>query len=300
MWTLTLFRENPMTQLRQRMTQDLQLRGYSDRTVEAYTRAVRQLAQFYHASPDQLTEEQVRQYLLHLSTVQKVARGTHTIALCGIKFFYEKTLGRSWSVLDVARPRGEAKLPVVLSRDEVWRILAAIRISVYRVCLTTIYACGLRLMEGARLQVPDVDSGRQLLHIHGKRGKDRYVPLPDATLQLLRDYWRTHRNPLWLFPTGTRRHVVPLNDPAVGPVSRSSLQSAFVRAVKPSGVHKRAHVHTLRHSYATHLLEAGVTLGLIQEYLGHTSIKTTTIYTHLTRELRASARQPINDLMRVR
>ena len=300
MWTLTHFREDPVTPLRQRMIQDLQLRGYSDRTVEAYTRAVRQLAQFYHAAPDQLTEEQVRQYLLHLSTVQKVARGTHTIALCGIKFFYEKTLGRSWSVLDVARPKGEAKLPVVLSRDEVWRILAAIRISVYRVCLTTIYACGLRLMEGARLQVPDVDSGRQLLHIHGKRGKDRYVPLPDATLQLLRDYWRTHRNPLWLFPTGTRSHVVPLNDPAVGPVSRSSLQSAFVRAVKPSGVHKRAHVHTLRHSYATHLLEAGVPLGLIQEYLGHTSIKTTTIYTHLTRELRASARQPINDLMRVR
>ena len=288
-----------MTQLRQRMTQDLQLRGYSDRTVEAYTRAVRQLAQFYHASPDQLTEEQVRQYLLHLSTVQKVARGTHTIALCGIKFFYARTLGRSWSVLDVARPKGEAKLPVVLSRDEVWRILAAIRIPVYRVCLTTIYACGLRLMEGARLQVPDVDGDRQLLHIHGKRGKDRYVPLPDATLQWLRDDWRTHRNPLWLFPTIASR-AGTLSDPAIGPISRSSLQSAFVRAVKPSGVHKRAHVHTLRHSYATHLLEAGVTLGLIQEYLGHTSIKTTTIYTHLTRELRASALQPINDLMRVR
>ena len=287
-----------MKQLRQRIIQDLQLRGYADRTVEAYVHAVAQLARFYQTSPDQLSEEQVRQYLLHLSTVQKVARGTHTIALCGIKFFYRQTLGRSWTVLDVARPKGENKLPVVLSRDEVWRVLDAVRIAVYRVCLTTIYACGLRLMEGIRLQVPDVDGDRTLLHIHGKRAKDRYVPLPDDTLALLREHWRTHRNPAWLFPTGTRSHIAPRGDPAVGPVSRSSLQSAFCRAVKQSGVHKRAHVHTLRHSYATHLLEAGVTLQLIQEYLGHTSLRTTAIYTHLTRELRAAALQPINGLMR--
>jgi integrase/recombinase XerD len=286
-----------MTPLRYRMIQDLQLRGYSDRTVEAYVRAVAQLAQFHHAAPDRLSEEQVRQYFLHLRTVQKVARGTHTIALCGIKFFYEQTLGRSWTVLDVARPKGSQKLPVVLSRDEVWRILGAVRIPVYRACLTTIYACGLRLLEGAQLQVPDIDGDRKVLHIHGKRAKDRYVPLPDDTLVLLRDHWRTHRNPLWLFPTGTRSHVAPLGDPAVGAVSRSSLQSAFCRAVKRSGIHKRAHVHTLRHSYATHLLEAGVTLQLIQEYLGHTSLRTTAIYTHLTRELRDAALQPINGLM---
>jgi integrase/recombinase XerD len=286
-----------MTPLRQRMIHDLQLRGYSDRTVEAYVRAVAQLSQFYHASPDQLCEEQIRQYLLHLNTVQKVARGTHTIALCGIKFFYQQTLVRPWTVLDVARPKGEKKLPVVLSRDEVWRILGAIRISVYRVCLTTIYACGLRLLEGARLQVPDVDGDRKLLHIHGKRRKDRYVPLPDATLELLREHWRTHRNPLWLFPTITRTHLSTLTDPALGPISRSSLQSAFARAVKKSGIHKRAHVHTLRHSYATHLLEAGVALPLIQESLGHTSLRTTAIYTHLTRELRDAALEPINGLM---
>ncbi|HYN81703.1 MAG TPA: site-specific integrase [Gemmatimonadaceae bacterium] len=286
-----------MTPLRQRMIHDLQLRGYSDRTVEAYVRAVAQLARFYHAPPDRLCEEQIRQYLLHLSTVQKVARGTHTIALCGIKFFYQQTLVRPWTVLGVARPKGEKKLPVVLSRDEVWRILGAIRISVYRVCLTTIYACGLRLLEGARLQVPDVDGDRKLLHIHGKRRKDRYVPLPDATLELLREHWRTHRNPLWLFPTITRTHLSTLTDPALGPISRSSLQSAFARAVKKSGIHKRAHVHTLRHSYATHLLEAGVALPLIQESLGHTSLRTTAIYTHLTRELRDAALEPINGLM---
>ena len=286
-----------MTPLRHRMIQDLQLRGYADRTIEAYVHAVAQLAKFHHASPDGLTEEQIREYLLYLSTVKKVARATHTIALCGIKFFYQQTLRRDWTVLEVARPKGEKKLPVVLSRDEVWRILDQVRIAVYRVCLTTIYACGLRLMEGARLQVPDVDGERKLLHIHGKGGKDRYVPLPDGTLTLLREHWRTCRNPLWLFPTGTRSHVAPLNDPAVGHISRASLQSAFARAVKQSGVRKRAHVHTLRHSYATHLLEAGVNLRLIQEYLGHTSPRTTSIYTHLTREIRDAALSPINHLM---
>jgi integrase/recombinase XerD len=286
-----------MTALRQRMIQDLQLRGYSDRTVEAYVRPVAQLAKFYGTSPDRIVEEQVREYLLHLTNVQKVSRSTHTIALCGIKFFYEQTLNRTWPVLDVARPKGEKKLPVVLSLDEVWRVLDRVRVPVYRLCLTVIYACGLRLTEGTRLQVPDVDGERKLLHVHGKRRKDRYVPLPDATLQLLRDYWRTHRNPRWLFPTSTRTGVAPLNDPTVGPISGTSLQSAFSRAVKQSGIHKRAHVHTLRHSDATHLLEAGVNLRLIQDYLGHPSPQTTAIYTHLTRELHDAALEPINGLM---
>ena len=288
-----------MTALRHRMTQDLQLRGYADRTVEAYVRAVAALAQFYDTSPDQLSEEQVRQYLVHLSTGRKVARSTHTIALCGLKFFYEQTLGRSWTVLDVARPKREKKLPVVLSRGEVWRILDAVRIDVYRVCLTTIYACGLRLLEGAQLQVSDVDGERTLLHLRAaKGGTDRYVPLPDDTLALLRDHWRTHRNPQWLFPAlpaGARGHAPAV--PAATPLTRSSLQSAFHRALLQSGVHKQAHVHTLRHSYATHLLEAGVALPLIQEALGHTSLRTTAIYTHLTRELRDAALEPINGLM---
>lgn len=165
MVTLHPFREDTMTPLRHRMIQDLQLRGYADRTIEAYVHAVAQLAKFHHASPDALTEEQIRQYLLYLSTVKKVARASHTIALCGIKFFYQQTLGREWTVLDVARPKREKKLPVVLSRDEVWRILDQVRIPAYRVCLTTIYACGLRLLEGARLQVPDVDGDRKVLHM---------------------------------------------------------------------------------------------------------------------------------------
>jgi len=281
-----------MTPLRQRMIQELQLRGYSERTVQAYLHPVAQLARHYHTAPDQLSEEQVRDYLIHLSTVQKVSRSTHTIALCGIKFFYQHTLGREWQVFEIARPRAEKKLPAVLSRDEVARILAAVRIPVYRACLSTIYTCGLRLLEGAQLQVPAIDGDRRLVHVHhGKGAADRYVPLPDGTLVLLRAFWRTHRNPLWLFPaTPKSRSKTP------GPISRSSLQSAFVRAVRQCGIRKQAHVHTLRHSYATHLLEAGVTLQLIQEYLGHKSARTTTLYTHLTRELREAALEPINSL----
>jgi len=286
-----------MTELRRRMIQELQLRGYSERTVQAYVHPVAQLARHYGTSPDGLTQEQVRDYLLHLTNVQKVSRSTHTIALCGIKFFYQHTLGRDWKVLEIARPRAEKKLPAVLSREEVAQILTAVRTPAYRLCLTTIYSCGLRLLEGAQLQVPDIDGGRKLVHVHhGKGALDRYVPLPDGTLALLREFWRSHKNPLWLFPTGTRSHAAPLHDPSVGPISRCSLQSAFVRAVKKCGIRKQAHVHTLRHSYATHLLEAGVPLQLIQEYLGHKSARTTTLYTHLTRELREAALEPINSL----
>lgn len=190
-----------MTPLRRRMTEDLQLRGYADPTIKAYLLAVSQLARFYGLAPDQITEAQLRDYLLHLTTVRKIAASSFTQALCGIKFFYAHTLGRHWAVLDVARPKREARLPVVLSQDEVRRARAAVRTPQYRVCLTLIYACGLRLLEGLRLQVPAVDGARKLLHVRGgKGGRDRLVPLPDAALTLLRACWRTHRDPRWLFP----------------------------------------------------------------------------------------------------
>jgi len=286
-----------MTPLRQRMIEDMQLRGFSSRTQECYVAAVRQLAQHFHRSPDQLTEEDLRQYFLYLANEKQVARATATIALCGIKFFYERTLQRQWPTLRFVRPHREKKLPVILSREEVRRILAQVRIPVYRACLTTIYACGLRLLEGARLQVADVDSARMLLHIHGKGKTDRYVPLPEPTLQMLRSYWRTHRSPVWLFPAPTRHGLEHSLAHDGGPVTRSSLQSAFRRALQRTRIAKRAHVHTLRHSYATHLLEAGVNLRIIQENLGHRSARTTQIYTHLTREVRATLTDPLNQLM---
>lgn len=283
-----------MTPLRQRMIEDMQLRGFSARTQECYVAAVRRLAEHYRRSPDRITEEDLRQYFPYLANVKKVARATATIALCGIKFFYEHTLRRPWPTLRFIRPPREKKLPVVLSRDEVRRILAEVRIPVYRACLTTIYACGLRLLEGAHLQVADVDGGRMLLHIHGKGKKDRYVPLPEPTLQTLRAYWKTHRSPVWLFPAPTRRGLKHSLEYNGGPVTRSSLQSAFRRAWRRTGIAKRTHVHTLRHSYATHLLEAGVNLRIIQENLGHGSARTTQVYTHLTREVKATLTDPLN------
>lgn len=289
-----------MTPLRRQMTEGMQLRGYAPSTIEGYIHAVAKLARHYHRSPDQLEEDEVRRYLLHLTVEKKIARGSFSVVLGGIRFFYHKTLGRDWQSLHVAKPRYDKTLPIVLSREEVWRVLDVIRIDVYRVCLTTIYSCGLRLMEGANLQIPDVDSARGILRVRGKRRKDREVPLPTATLQLLRDHWRTHRSPLWLFPAATRHGVQYSVAHDCGPITRDSLQSAFRRAVKQCGLHKRAHVHTLRHSYATHLLEDGVNLRLIQEYLGHSSPRTTAVYTHLTREIRDAARDPINRLMQRR
>jgi len=188
-------------------------------------------------------------------------------------------------------------LPVVLSREEVWRILDEVSIPVYRVCLTTIYACGLRLMEGATLTVPQIDSSRMLVHVRGKGAKDRLVPLPEATVEMLRDHWRTHRCPMWLFPAPTRKGLEHSLATNAGPVHRSSLQSAFRRALEKSGVHKKAHVHTLRHSWATHMLELGMSLRLVQVYLGHRSARTTQIYTHLTQQLHATAHDPVNRLM---
>jgi len=285
------------TDLRRRFMDDMLLTGKSQRTVGAYVDAVRHMAEHYWVPPDRLTEEQVRRYLLHLVNEKKVARGTHTVALCGIKLFYELTAQREWRIFDIARPRYERRLPVVLSRGETWRILDCVSIPVYRICLTTIYALGLRLMEGITLTPQQIDSDRKVVHIHGKGAKDRYVPIQPKTVELLRDFWKTHRCPHWLFPAPTRHgldHSLATN---AGPVERSSVQSAFQRARVKAGVRKKAHVHSLRHSYATHLLEEGTALPVIQEYLGHSSITSTRIYLHLTRKVRKTAEDPIARLM---
>jgi integrase/recombinase XerD len=275
-----------MTPLRQRMMEDLQLRGLSAKTQDSYVRAVRQLAEHYHKSPDLITEEELRLYFLYLKNDKQISRSGFTIALCGLKFFYERTLHREWATLDLPRRAREKKLPAVLSVAEVRQILMCLRRPYYRVCLTTIYSCGLRLLEGVHLQVTAIDSERRMLHIRqGKGDKDRYVPLPEGTLTLLRQQWSTHHHPVWLFPAPTRAGV-PMSS-ATQPMDERGVQRAFKAALQESGVQKDASVHTLRHSYATHLLEAGVNLRLIQAYLGHSSPKTTAIYTHLTREANA-------------
>lgn len=285
------------TPLRERTAEDLRLAGYSPCTQEAYLRAVRQLAEHYWKSPDRLTEEEIRQYFVHLTHVKRLARPTVTIALCAIKFFYEHTAKREWAVFDLVRPRPEHKLPDILSFEEVRLLLHCVEPFWNRACLTTIYSCGLRLQEGTHLQVPDIDSARGFIHVrHGKGAKDRYVPLPASTLDLLRQQWKTHRHPQWIFPApgpGGRGMKT-----AARPLPKSSVQGAFRRALKRSGIAKPASVHTLRHCYGTHLLEAGINLRQIQENMGHNSPKTTAIYTHLTAAGRGDAMVKLNDVMR--
>jgi len=259
-------------------------------------RAVRQLAAHFKKSPEDITEEDLRQYFLYLKNVRQASRSTCTQALCGIKFFFEHTLRRDWKTFELVRPPKEKKLPVVLSQEEVGRVLGCLNSFRHHVCLSTIYSCGLRLSEGVQLQIADLDSDRMLIHVHkGKGGKDRYVPLPDRTLALLRQYWQIHRHPLWLFPTRTP-HGVPLSK-AGKHISPSSVQKALRAACLASGIQKHVTVHTLRHSYATHLLEAGVNLRRIQAYLGHASMKSTSIYTHLTRDGEGLAAETINRVM---
>jgi len=275
------------------MIEDMQLRGLSKKTQESYLRSVRQLAEHYHKAPDQISEEELRQYFLYLKNVRKVSHSSCTVALCGIKFFYERTLRREWPTLELVRSPREKKLPVVLSVEEVGQILGCVRRMKYRVCLGTLYSCGLRLKEGLHLQVGDIDSDRLQIHVrHGKGGKDRYVPLPERTLKMLRQYWVTHRHPEWLFPASNYRGWM-----ATEPMNPSGVQKAFRAACKESGIQKHATVHTLRHSWATHMLEAGVNLRVIQAYLGHSSPNTTAIYTHLTRKAEVPAVTAINQVM---
>jgi site-specific recombinase XerD len=285
-----------MTHLRQRMLEDMQLRGLAEKTQESYLRVVRQLAEFYGRSPDRISEEELRQYFLHLHNVKQASPSAFGVALSGLKFFYRHTLRREWPMLDLVRPVRQKKLPVVFSVAEVRRVLSCVRRQRYRVCLSTIYSCGLRLREGIHLQVRDIDSDRMTVHVrNAKRGKERYVPLPDCTLQMLRQYWNIHQHPEWLFPASTPAGV-PLST-STKPMCDSGVQRALKAALQESGVGKEASVHTLRHSYATHLLEAGVSLRIIQAYLGHSSIRTTMRYTHLTRDVEDLAVDAINRVM---
>lgn len=263
-----------MTELRRRMLQDLQLHGYAERTQQSYIAAVGLLAKFFKRTPDLLSDEDLRCYFLHLINDRQASRSTVRQYLCGIKFFFETTLGRPMPALELVKPRKRLKLPVVLSQNEVRTVLTLVRHPVAQMALVLIYACGLRLSEGRQVQVEDIDGARHLLWVrNAKGGKDRSVPLPAATLQRLRDYWRDRRPAApWLFPAST----------GAGPVGPSLLQKAFKAALRQSPVVKNASVHTLRHSYATHLLEQGINLRVIQALLGHASPSTTSVYTHLT------------------
>jgi integrase/recombinase XerD len=285
-----------MTLLRQRMIEDMQLRDLAPNTQIAYVRSVRQLAEYYGKSPKDIGEEELRQYFLYLKNEKRVADKTFVVIFFAIKFFYRYTLKRDWPTFDLIQPPKEQKLPVVLSRGEVRRLLSCVRCEHYRVCLSTIYACGLRVSEGIALQVADIDGERKAIHVRrGKGKKDRYVPLPESNLRMLRRYWASHRNPTWIFPTPPHR----CTDQFIAPdhMSASGVRQAFRLSLRDSGIQKSATVHTLRHSYATHLLEDGVSLPVIQAYLGHARISSTAIYLHLTAISEEAAVETIDQLM---
>lgn len=284
-----------MSELRQRTLEEMQLRRYAVKTQDAYLHWLREIAKYYHKSPDQISREEVRSWFVYLTNERKLSRSSVTCALCALKFFYEGVLQQEWAEFHLPRPKAEKKLPVVLSLEEVQRLLAAVQMPRYRVCLSLLYSCGLRLNEGTHLRVSQIDSSRKLLHIQEAKGnKDRYVPLPQPTLEMLRSFWSTHRHPVWIFPA-----TIPQGwtAPQSQPMDESGVQKAFKAALQKSGIQKAATPHTLRHSYATHLLEAGLNLRQIQSYLGHASPQTTAIYTHLTQSSETIALDTISRLV---
>jgi len=287
-----------MTPLRQQMITALQLSGKSERTQQSYVREVRLLAQFYRQSPDLISEPQLQHYVLHRKNVDGLSPSSMRICYSALRFFYQQVLERPWKTLALMRAQTEQRLPAVLSLQEVHRLLHAMTPLHHRAYFTTLYSCGLRLNEALYLQVGDIDGARHMIHVHrGKGAKDRYIPLPDGTLDLLRTSWKTHRHPTWLFPATGRdqNHMAS----ATYPMPRSSVQGAFRTAKQRAGIRKRdIGPHTLRHSYATHLLEAGVNLRAIQRSLGHAQLETTMISLPLTQKGQEDAVQRINEVMR--
>jgi integrase/recombinase XerD len=286
-----------MSPLRQQMIAALQLSGKGERTQDSYVREVRLLAPFYHKSPDRISEQELQHYFLHRKNVDALAPASMRICYSGIRFFSQHVLQRDWYTLTLMRAQTAHRLPAVLSVEEVRRLLTSATPLHNQVYFTTVYSLGLRLHEALFLQVSDIDGPRLQVHVHrGKGAKDRYVPLPNDTLALLRTSWKTHRNRTWLLPaTGRDQKQSPS---ATSPMSRSSVQGAFRKAKHRAGITKTGvAIHTLRHSYATHLLEAGVNPRLIQRSLGHTQLETTMVSLHLTHQGQEEAYERLNALM---
>ena len=286
-----------MTLRRQQMLAALQLSGKGERTQQAYVREVRLLAQFYHTSPDRISEQELQHSFLHRKNVDGLAPASMRLCSSGIRFFSQHGLQRDWHTLTLLRAPTAHHLPAVLSVEEVRRLLAAATPFHNQVSCTTVSSLGLRLHEALSLQVSDIDGQRLQVHVHrGKGAKDRYVPLPTETLALLRTSWKTHRHKTWLFPATGRDHAQ--SPTATSPLSRTSVQGAFRTAKHRAEITKMGvAIHTLRPSYATHLLEAGVHPRLIQRYLGHAQLETTMLSLHLTHKGQEEAYERLNALM---
>jgi site-specific recombinase XerD len=276
-----------MSTLREQMLADLQLKGLTPKTQKIYLREVRNYAKHFGKSPEQLGEKELREYLLYLLNERKLAKGTYRFYYQGLKFLYKHTLKREEVVEKIQCPRGKKKLPVVLDLSEVKTLLSVMENLKHRAILTITYSAGLRISETARLKVSDIDSKRMMVRIQqGKGGKDRYSILSRTALECLRQYWRQYRPKEWLFEgqkEGTH-------------ICISSIRQIFLEAKERAGIIKEVSPHTLRHSFATHLIEAGTSLHHVQLLLGHRSPTTTTVYLHVSRMNLAQVTSPLDSI----
>ena len=278
-----------------RLVEDLTLAGLKKRTVYGYVRAIRKLCDYHRKSPDKISQGDVRDYLLYQIVDLEAASGTQSVILSGIKFFFRNTCVRKWKVLDQTKISRVVALPEVITQNQVFEMIDTARTFRLKGFIWVTYTLGLRISEAVHLQVGDIDSQRMMVHVHrGKGAKDRYVPLAASTLSVCRALWRAHRNPTFLFPAEGRNHSD--GSTSTTPMSISTVQGAIKQITKQLDFRKKVSTHTLRHSYASHLHEAGVSLKAIQKFLGHKSLQTTLIYLHLTETGEADARKIINQL----
>jgi integrase/recombinase XerD len=277
-----------MGRIRDRMEADLELKGFARTTRKDYLLRARHFVAHFGRSPESLGEEDVRQFLLHLVNERGVRPTTHRMYVAALKFLFSVTLRRPEVVAALPWPKVPRTLPDILSSEEVQKLLDAVRSLKHRAILMTAYGAGLRISEACTLEVGDLDSARMFIHVReGKRGKDRYVMLSPKLLDTLRVYWR-HARP-------RSRYLFPGGFPGA-PISASAVQRVLKKAVAAAGLTKRATFHSLRHAFATHLLEAGTDIRTIQKLLGHSSIQTTARYTFVSEQQVARTRSPLDTL----
>jgi integrase/recombinase XerD len=279
--------EDAMGQLRDRMEADLKLAGYSASTSKIYLLYARLYAKYHMRPPAEMGEDEIREFLLHCIEEREASRSTIRQARAALTFLYATTLKQPTEVAHLPVMRREHRLPVVLSGSEVARTLAAVESMKYRTVLMALYAGGLRISEGRRLRPTDIDSKRMLVHVRaGKGGRDRYTILSQRLVEQLRDYYRQERPETWLFPGGTK----------AGTVSDNTVRRAFQQALAAAGIKKDATPHTLRRSFATHLLESGVDITVIRALLGHGSLRATECYTRVSLAHLGRVRSPLDVL----
>ena len=278
----------------QKHLQHLKLKGLQPKTIDAYSRSIRRIGQYFDYHINDLSEQQLVDYFVDLQ--DNLSWSTVKLDLYGLKFFYQHVLHKPWIPVDLIKPPKATRLPDIVTTDEAARLFCATQKLSYRVFYFTIYSLGLRLGEGLRLKIGDIDAARHRVHIRNAKGnKDRFVPLPDTTLETLRRFWSVHRNPVLLFPN--RKGGLKGSYTATTPLDRSGVQTTLRKVVETCGIKKKITPHCLRHSYATHLIESGVDLLEVQKILGHRSIVTTSKYTHLTSHTAKNTDRVINELM---